>query len=264
MACNVFNLYICNELGLTVSGYAACPTCGPSLVAERPKHLSKVIYPNNHRFLPTSHSSYAQPSNGIIPFKWRMEDWSQYWEEHWATTPSPKDVPKGISRYSIFFTLPYWKSLKIQHLLDPMHIFKNVGENIWEHIIGKRDTLGAREDLRSMNRLPREAEPQIGNRGVIVLPKAPWILSKVEQDKVKGVISSIRTPTGYMRSLKGAFTKQKKGAKKEASQSYGQLYGLKSHDWHKMLQVRLPSLFYEVIYGCLYENVSLILMCVIL
>ena len=52
----------------------------------------------------------------------------------------------------------------------------------------------------------------------------------MEQERMKQVIASIRTPTGYMRSLKGAFTKIKKGGST-------QLYGLKSHDWHKILQV---------------------------
>ncbi|KAI5061146.1 hypothetical protein GOP47_0023651 [Adiantum capillus-veneris] len=39
-----------------------------------------------------------------------------------------------------------------------------------------------------------------------------------------------------MRSLKGAFTKTKKGGST-------QLYGLKSHDWHKILQFVLPITF---------------------
>ena len=67
----------------------------------------------------------------------------------------------------------------------------------------------------------------------IVLPKAPWILTKGEEKRVKGEISSFRTPTVYMRSLKGVFTKTKK-------RGSTQLYGLKTHDWHKMLQVCFP------------------------
>lgn len=42
---------------------------------------------------------------------------------------------------------------------------------------------------------------------------------------------SLQTPMGFMRSLKGAFTKTKKKG------GTSQLYGLKSHDWHKVLQV---------------------------
>ena len=74
----------------------------------------------------------------------------------------------------------------------------------------------------------------MGTRGKVILPKAPWILSKVEQERMKSVITSIRTPIGYMRSLRGAFTRAKQGGPT-------QLYGLKSHDWHKVLQVTFAA-----------------------
>ena len=223
--------------GLSTSGHSACPTCGPSLVTERPALLGKVIYPNNHRFLPPSHRSYAPPCNGMEPLHWTMSDWARHWNTHHNTSPPPNGPPRGMSRYSIFLSLPYWTSLKIQHLLDPMHVFKNVGQAIWDHIIGKKDSLGAREDLRAIRRLPPSATPRMGPRGKMVLPKAPWILSRADQERIKQVIASIRTPTGYMRSLKGAFTKTKKGGST-------QLYGLKSHDWHKILQV--STLLYDL------------------
>ena len=93
-----------------------------------------------------------------------------------------------------------------------MHVFKNVSQSTWDHIIGKKDTLLARQDMKSINQLPPSPEPRMGKMGKIVLPKAPWILSMAEQERVKGVIKSIQAPTGYMQSLKGAFTNaQKKG-----------------------------------------------------
>ena len=49
---------------------------------------------------------------------------------------------------SIWFCLEYWKYLKIFHLLDPMHIFKNVGHSLWKHLIGEKDTEQARDDLK--------------------------------------------------------------------------------------------------------------------
>ena len=33
--------------------------------------------------------------------------------------------PIRMKRKSIFYNLPYWEHLKVTHLLDPMHIFKN-------------------------------------------------------------------------------------------------------------------------------------------
>ena len=54
----------------------------------------------------------------------------------------------GMKRKSIFYDLPYWEHLKITHLLDPMHIFKNVSSSLWRNISSKQsDTLAVRKDL---------------------------------------------------------------------------------------------------------------------
>ena len=214
-------------LGLTTSGYHACPTCGPSLVASRPIHLKKVIFENHHRFLPYNHSKFEPSLKGVPSHLMSVGDWQVYWN---GVENAP---PPGMTRYSIFFRLPYWSELKINHLLDPMHIFKNVAQQIWDHITSARDNLGVRQDLQLMGRLP-DTWPIQAQNGKFILPKAPWILSKEEEKRVKTVIKSFRTPTGYMRSLKGAFTKSKKRGSE-------QLYGLKTHDWHKMLQVWMTS-----------------------
>ena len=43
-------------------------------------------------------------------------------------------MPIGMKRKSIFYDLSYWKHLNIVHLLDPMHILKNVSYSLWRHI----------------------------------------------------------------------------------------------------------------------------------
>lgn len=61
-------------------------------------------------------------------------------------------IPIGMKRKSIFYELPYWEHLKISHLLDPMHIFKNVSSLLWMHISSiKSDTLVSRRDLIYLN-----------------------------------------------------------------------------------------------------------------
>jgi hypothetical protein len=51
---------------------------------------------------------------------------------------------------SVFYELPYWEHVKIAHLLDPMHIFKNVSYSLWRHISSKEsDTSAVRRDLIS-------------------------------------------------------------------------------------------------------------------
>lgn len=109
-----------------------------------------------------------------------------------------------------------------------MHIFKNVSQLIWDHITGKRDSIGCRKDLEKVNRMPHLWIDESGNK-----PSAPWVLSKQEMTVVKAAIDKFRTPTGTMRSLSGCFTTD------------DDLSGLKSHDWHKVLQVRRFFVFLE-------------------
>ena len=56
-------------------------------------------------------------------------------------------LPNGMKRFSILFELPYWINLQINHLLDPMHILNNVETLLWDHIIGKKDSLNTQEAL---------------------------------------------------------------------------------------------------------------------
>ena len=56
----------------------------------------------------------------------------------------------GMKMKFVFYELPYWEHLKISHLLDPMHIFKNDSSYLWSHISSKEsDTLVVRRDLIS-------------------------------------------------------------------------------------------------------------------
>ena len=56
--------------------------------------------------------------------------------------------PIGMKMRSISYNLPYCEHLKVNHLLDLMHIFKNVSSSLWRHISSKQsDTLVIRKDL---------------------------------------------------------------------------------------------------------------------
>ena len=135
----------------------------------------------------------------------------------------------GMKRLNAFYNLPYWEELLINHLLDPMHVFKNVGVAIWKHLTGAMDSVKARRDLEETG-VKRGC--WISEDGEI--PNAPWILTKAEKGIVRNTIGSIRTPTSTMHSLKGAFTSDGK-----------ELTGLKSHNWHKMLQVSSTLCFIQ-------------------
>ena len=49
-------------------------------------------------------------------------------------------MPTGKKRKSIFYEVPYWEHIKSVHLLDPMHILKNVSSSLWRHISTKKMT----------------------------------------------------------------------------------------------------------------------------
>ena len=60
-------------------------------------------------------------------------------------------LPRGWNKISIFFSLSYWKHLKIRHNLDVMHIEKNVCDNILSTLlqdyIKSKNVINARGDL---------------------------------------------------------------------------------------------------------------------
>ena len=122
----------------------------------------------------------------------------------------------------------YWQELLIWHVLDPMHCEKNICENVLKTIWGHRDTLKARLDLQEA-RIRPHLHPLPGrNPGSVVLPVAPYVLSKEEKMKFLDILRSVKTPTNYVGQI----------AKCIAAD--GELRGLKSHDYHVLMQQLLP------------------------
>ena len=147
-----------------------------------------------------------------------VADWKRAWDDNGDGTSLP-----GMKGVNIFYTLPYWGELLIHHLLDPMNCFKNVAVAIWQHICGHKDSYNCRADLKEVN-VMRRCWPRENVR----LPDAPWILTKEEKSIVKKAIKIVCTPTGTMHCLKGAFS---------TSAKERELSSLKTHHWHKILQV---------------------------
>ena len=214
---------------LSTKGYHACPTCGPNLHARYSKDLNKCVYPGYRRFLPMNHEMRrkdkrhynSKVENAPPPHRMSPNDWYEEWSK--VTMQDSDQRLDGMKGLSIFYELEYWKELKICHLLDPMHVFKNVAESLWRHITGQKDSLGARRDLQKC-KIKQDLWPYEENGQTYIRP-APWILSKVEHERVKASIKKIRTPTGYGASLRNAFTTD------------GDLILRKTHDWHNFIQV---------------------------
>jgi len=109
-----------------------------------------------------------------------------------------------------------------------MHCEKNFCENIMKTIWGLKDTLKVRLDMA-------EAEIQLelhpidgGPGGPWLLPQAPYVLSKEEKALFLKIICDLKTPRNYI----GQLAKRISGD--------GELKGLKSHDYHVLMQQILP------------------------
>ena len=74
-----------------------------------------------------------------------------------------------------------------------MHVSQNVACLIWEHIIGKHDTLAQGKDSREMH---KKEHSWVNNDGS--LPSVPWALSKEEKEIVKWSIDGFGTPAQTM------------------------------------------------------------------
>ena len=71
------------------------------------------------------------------------------------------------------------------------------------------------------------------NRDKVHMPDAPYVLSATDKAKVLHVLKNLRTPTHYVSALHTKISK-------------GKLSGLKSHDFHVVLQQILPLCFRKV------------------
>ena len=68
-----------------------------------------------------------------------------------GTSRANNGCPPSMTRLSAFHELPYWRSLSLQHCLDPMHILKNVCKSLMTHSVGKKYNVAARRDLELSN-----------------------------------------------------------------------------------------------------------------
>ncbi|XP_073219724.1 uncharacterized protein [Cicer arietinum] len=145
-----------NLLGWSTKHRYACPCCGLKIVSHWLRYSRKFCY--------MCHRCWLEPNSN-----WRYNrgefDGTQEFR-------APPKLPNGASvvrqledhgigngspwkKKSILFTLPYWQHNVLRHILDVMHIEKNVCDNIIGtllHLDGKsKDNDKARYDLVDMN-----------------------------------------------------------------------------------------------------------------
>ncbi|KAK9049303.1 hypothetical protein SSX86_031729 [Deinandra increscens subsp. villosa] len=135
-------------------------------------------------------------------------------------------------KFSIWYRrLKYWRYNSVNHCIDFMHIEKNVAESIIGtllHIPGKtKDGLEARLDLESFGLRPELQAKKDGNK--TILPAACYTLTSEEKDKFCDTLYKLRVPQGYCSNFSTLVSLKDK-----------KLIGLKSHDYHMLMQQFLP------------------------
>ncbi|XP_073129709.1 uncharacterized protein [Henckelia pumila] len=235
-----------NISGCIVKGYHACPICGEETYSTRLKHSRKMSYTGHRRFLPANHlyrrqrkafNGYQEfnpapkPLSGDEVLK-KVDGIHCHWGKMRKKIQSTKDdVKPSFKTKSIFFELEYWKHLYVRHVLDVMHIEKNICESLLGTLLdipGKtKDGIAARLDLAEMN-LRTDLAPVMGEKKSF-LPAACYTLTKDEKRKILNSLCGMQLPTCYSSNVKNF-----------VSMKDLKLVGLKSHDYHTLMQQLLP------------------------
>ena len=119
------------------------------------------------------------------------------------------------------------QGMPVRHVLDVMHIEKNISEAVLKFLFGEKDTLEVRKDLEELGQRRELWLKPTRNRQRFSKPHAPYVLTDAERKIFVDEVSGIRTPTGYGSALAKLFKKSR-------------LSGLKSHDFHCLLQQIVP------------------------
>lgn len=119
------------------------------------------------------------------------------------------------------------QDLPVRHVLDVMHIEKNIAESVLKFLFGDKDTLESRRDMEVLGIRPELWLRPRANRASFVKPPAPYVFTDAEKKLFIEEVSAICTPTGYGSAL-GKHLKKSK------------FQGLKSHDYHLLIQQIIP------------------------
>ncbi|KAH0754685.1 hypothetical protein KY290_024955 [Solanum tuberosum] len=248
-----------NLSGWSTKGYMACPTCNKDALSQKVR--SKICYMGHRRYLKPSHAwRRSMKFDGKVEKRLKPKDLSgddvlqqldllsTYRLGKHSNNKKKKCLPIELNwvRKSIFFELPYWKSLKLRHNLDVMHIEKNICESILGTLLiidrKTKDTEKEREDLKDMN-IRKELWLQHDDSSY-TMPSACYNMSEKEKREFGEFLKCVKFPDGYASNISRCVSSD--GVK---------LAKLKSHDYHVLLQRLLPI----AIRGFVNKDVSLAL-----
>ncbi|KAL3532830.1 hypothetical protein ACH5RR_006351 [Cinchona calisaya] len=225
----------------------ACPRCAGDTKSCWLKHGRKFCYTGYRRFLHKSDRmrkdkisfdgkmewgeapkllsgmEMLQQLNGVLS-EYKKEDLKKRRIELFD-----HDKLQFWKKKSIFFELPYWANNLVPHNLDIMHIEGNYCDNLLSTIMGlvrkSKDNLNSRRDLEELG-IRKPLHP-IRKGSSLVLPLFSFTLSRVDKDIFCKVLKEMKLPAGYGSNI----------ARRVHDQS---IWGLKTHDYHMLMQQLLP------------------------
>ena len=194
--------------GSSTCGYKACPVCLDDVSAKH--ECGRMVYDGHRKWLPPDHpwQSDAQAFDGECEFRTRPPTLSgeeilakiesyQYLvlssHEKFKTAYNPKNRICWTNK-SIFWRLPYWKSIKGRYSFDVMHIEKNVFDNISGTIFGieGRSKDGSKARAALQNRGVRQNQWE-GRNGQ--LPHAPFLVRPERLQEVFEWFQDVKYPS---------------------------------------------------------------------
>ena len=233
-----------NLSGYSVKSSIGCPVCMKETSSIRLKNGKKTVYLGHRRFLPQNHRYRKQKKafdgnteERTPPRVLTGEDVYEMVKDLKVVLGKRKRsnntpvVDGPWKKRSIFYELPYWRTLFVRHCLDVMHIEKNVCESIVGTLLDipnkSKDGEKARLDLKELKIRLNLIPTKKGN--ATYLPPAKYTLSRQEKRKLCEWLASVKVPNGYSSNFK-----------RLVSMKDLRLIGMKTHDCHILMQQLLP------------------------
>jgi hypothetical protein len=114
-----------------------------------------------------------------------------------------------------------------RHTLDGMHCEKNICENLLRTLFGETDNAKSREDMRARGIRPHLHLQRNPDGHSYFKPDAPYVFTKQDQTEFLTTLRELKFPSNYV----GALCRRIQD---------GKLRGLKTHDFHVLLQQVIP------------------------
>jgi len=229
--------------GWSTHGRLTCPYCGSDTDCFCLAHGGKITYFDCHRrWLPRKHPFRSDKKNFIKntvvtkgPPK-RLNAAEIYAQLNNLVLNEKGDKYEGFgvdhnwTHICGLWELPYMSSLILVHNIDVMHQESNVAEALIHtcmHFDKTKDNLKARRDLAMLCDRPTQVLNDNGRP-----PRALFCLTSKDKIEVMRWMKKIKFPDGYAAGLKRA-----------VNLKTGKLTGLKSHDFHILMERIIPVMF---------------------